>query len=481
MKSLKGEGYDLFANTGFHWNYLAACFITEDLFNAYAHLSGSDQRDLTCEDYDIVPSQGTDTDIALALNIVDWNRYITPSPIPKLPVSSHESVSDFPSVMIIGDSFSDQILHYLSKLLPLDLWQPKKLERLIAMKHLQDIAFDGTLIRKERDENSEIFDDLTGKDWVLIVIYNSNVSRSDIVNQEYGMTTSFLKHLFKRTNMVASGYGLLPLDKVVLDVKNVFRPSNLSALRFLIQKNQAEHKMLEVCVNSINDNLAIPIIMKIDGKELASFEAGADSKCIPIDLTITDFDPMFSELSISSEPMGLRNNLMKGISIQFTDFNYRPETPNRAPNTQLVNFPRYIDLINDNTLQKTISFDGIQARENNDVESWKWMTGPTSVVYVFNPGSSTQTYLLRANMMNGVPITNQVLEIEVNGVVVRTLSGDELPPGQSISMTQKIEIAPGRNEITFRYEDWNHGSKVYAKHDPRHLSMVFTKLEMEAL
>jgi len=239
--------------------------------------------------------------------------------------------------------------------------------------------------------------------------------------------------------------------------------------------------MLEVCFNSINEKPPTPIKMELDNEVIASFEVGAKQKCLPIDLTASNFDPMFSELSISSGSEDLNNNLMTDISIKFTDFVYQPETPNGELKSQATYFPRHIDFINDRALQETVYFQGVEARENSEAESWKWMTGPASQIYVFNPRPLTQRFLLRANMMNGVPIPNQVLEIEVNGVVVRTLRGNDLPPGQSIAMSQEIEISPGRNEITFRYSDWNHGSKVFAQHDPRHLSMVFTKLEMEAL
>jgi hypothetical protein len=81
--------------------------------------------------------------------------------------------------------------------------------------------------------------------------------------------------------------------------------------------------------------------------------------------------------------------------------------------------------------------------------------------------------------MNGVPIENQQLHIIVNGINTKTLRAESLPPGVAIEFEHKISLQPGNNEILLRFNDWNHGVKTYAEHDPRKLALVFTKLEMK--
>ena len=220
LRELKKSGLNLYSHTGFHWNYLAGCEISNKLINKYQKLRFKPFSSLSCDDYTMTRSTGLDTDVVLILKLLDRDRYIRQSPVLSGVSNKINSDFQFPSMTVVGDSFSDLILHHLSRLMPEDQWEYGKLDRLIAMQHRQVVNKDNSIRFVELGEDSVNFERLLEKDLLMIVIYEANVSRDNLAYQEYGLTQKFLEYLIARKGYFADGNGLLFLrahyQKIVL-------------------------------------------------------------------------------------------------------------------------------------------------------------------------------------------------------------------------------------------------------------------------
>ena len=118
-------------------------------------------------------STGLDTDVVLILKLLDRDRYIRQSPVLSGVSNKINSDFQFPSMTVVGDSFSDLILHHLARLMPEDQWEYGKLDRLIAMQHRQVVNKDNSIRFVELGEDSVNFERLLEKDLLMIVIYEA--------------------------------------------------------------------------------------------------------------------------------------------------------------------------------------------------------------------------------------------------------------------------------------------------------------------
>ena len=86
LRELKKSGLNLYSHTGFHWNYLAGCEISNKLINKYQKLRFKPFSSLSCDDY-TARSTGLDTDVVLILKLLDRDRYIRQSPVLSMSVT----------------------------------------------------------------------------------------------------------------------------------------------------------------------------------------------------------------------------------------------------------------------------------------------------------------------------------------------------------------------------------------------------------
>ena len=475
LNNLKSQGIDVFASTGFHWNYLAACNIADAFMLKYQVIIEEAQRRLDCSNYTVAPSTGTDTDIIRILNILDKDRFIRPSPMPQDTALNNNPDLKFPKMTVIGDSFSDQIFHYMAKLLPKSQWEPQKLERFIAMQHRQEISIEGSILPKLRGDDERIFAELIKKDLIIIVIYNTNVSRNNIIFQEYGLTEKFLSYFFQQSPYMASDHKLLFLNDVSLneDKRSFTLKDQISQI--LIDKSEHAKDVIEVCLSSVDKQATQFLNVYLDGIKITEFQASAAGKCISPNLGQFDMDPSYAEMTITVD-----NGDMNEILVSFKNFKMLANQDKVQKPLSNILLPEYIDFIQGYPANGLVVTEGIEQRESNEDESWRWLTGPESSVSIYNPSHDQKHFILNARLMNGVPIPNQQLHIIVNGINTKTLRAESLPPGVAIEFEHKISLQPGNNEILLRFNDWNHGVKTYAGHDPRKLALVFTKLEIKA-
>lgn len=481
LNNLKSQGLDIFASTGFHWNYLAACNITDAFMLKYQVISGVEQRRLDCSNYTFAPSTGTDTDIIRILNILDKDRFIRPSPMPQDTTLNNEPGVEFPRMTVIGDSFSDQVFHYMAKLLPKSQWEPQKLERFISMQHRQEISLEGSIVAKLRGDDDRIFSEFIEKEIIIIVIYNTNVSRNNIEFQEYGLTKKFLSYFFQQSPYMASERKLLFLNDVSLNEDKSSFTLNDQVSRILINKNEDAEDMVEICLSSVAEEGRQILSLYLDDIKVTEIKVASREKCFRPNLNKSPMDTDYVELTISGDDDYKNKNKNKNkILVSFKKFEILENQEKVKKNIPEAFLPKYIDFIEGYPANGLVVTEGVEHRERNENESWRWFTGPESIVSIYNPEHDLRNFILNARAMNGVPIPEQQLDIIVNGRNTKTLRAESLPPGVAIEFEHEISLKPGNNEILFRFSDWNHGPKTYAIHDPRKLALVFTKLEIKA-
>jgi|GEM_PF-2818192 len=117
-------------------------------------------------------------------------------------------------------------------------------------------------------------------------------------------------------------------------------------------------------------------------------------------------------------------------------------------------------------------------------ERWRWAVGGKTRI-AFNIASATSgivaPLLMKLSFKNGVGIPNQGVVVLLNGKEIRRFSTQEIDALALIEAEMRLNVIKGENVLELVYEDWNHGKKDYAAHDPRELAVVLMGLSMREI
>lgn len=115
-------------------------------------------------------------------------------------------------------------------------------------------------------------------------------------------------------------------------------------------------------------------------------------------------------------------------------------------------------------------------------ESWRWAVGSRTRLdfHVDSAGESVSPLLLKLSFKNGAGIPGQAMAVRLNGKEIRRFSTQEIDASVQIDAEIVMDVKKGSNTLEFVYQDWNHGKKDYAAHDPRPLAIVITRLSLHA-
>lgn len=102
--------------------------------------------------------------------------------------------------------------------------------------------------------------------------------------------------------------------------------------------------------------------------------------------------------------------------------------------------------------------------------SWRWALGPQTLLSF----KQSNAQLLKLNFKFSNPIPTQNVDVEINGVVVESISNASI--GKLIERTIPFQSIAGLNQIVFRYKDWNMYHTTFAPKDDRPMSIQFLEL-----
>lgn len=186
---LLNEKYSInnfFTRTGFHWSINAACYATKEIFELYDLLKNKSTVSIDCSNKDYLDAYSTDIDIKFMFpmfkdTIKDKSYY---------PIYKSDTYQ-IPKIILIGDSFTDQIIITLREILPkkyllnnLTFYDYFQLEK----KFKKDLhTFD---FRKIDKKTNEVFSNIKNSDLVILVISDRNINR--LGEFEFGFTDYIL-------------------------------------------------------------------------------------------------------------------------------------------------------------------------------------------------------------------------------------------------------------------------------------------------
>lgn len=112
MRRLRDKGIQTHPDSGVHWNYFSGCLIASEVMSqAEANVPGRFAR-IGCGVPDYSDPAGADDDALQLINI--WSDGGVRTATPKPQLSLEGSSADLPRIVIVGDSFSWQVISAMS-------------------------------------------------------------------------------------------------------------------------------------------------------------------------------------------------------------------------------------------------------------------------------------------------------------------------------------------------------------------------------
>ncbi len=480
LEGKSSSPWAFFATTGFHWNFWAACTETDAILRRVETLTQHSFFKVDCSDVEYGRSKGADADIAAILNIFSTQKVIGETPFPRFVQRGVDS-GYAPKMIIIGDSFSDQILHSLLNSLPEMRWEPSWLIRYDGFSSRQTFGMDGGIKSQTALQHNEALSEILTKEILVIEVSDGVTYReaAQLDSMEHGATRTLLGEFLKRgmhtlddfltsgwrstgkkqwrtTGSIAS-FAISPsangdITELVLDVESQ-RPYGVSSRR----------------VDVLLDGMPI-------GQ--ASLAPGRGTVKLTLPSVSQWQDALVSEVSLrdpSGHPLDLILHAVRngGLGAEFRSVQQAAanmaSTKKKADHT---GFPS-INLMK-NVIDEEISVTGLSDIESNDKGSWRWATGPvTRLKFYVDPSLSeaARYALFRLALKNGVSIPGQAVTIKLNDKEIHRFSSSEIASRELIDADMALLLSKGMNVLELGYSDWNHGSKDYSP-DPRKLAVV---------
>ncbi|WP_290985507.1 hypothetical protein [Ferrovibrio sp.] len=459
-----------FANTGFHWNFWAACAVTAEAMQRIEAMRQQRYFPVDCSRREMKLAAGPDTDIALILNVSRPERLLTNTANVKLSKSDDDTGPTPLRIFLLGDSYADQITYTLLQTWPTQFWFPGALIR--SDYFVQDISYN-----QRRDPTPPVprnpamlAGDVANSDVMIFEVSDGNVHRTSERSYlaEFGATIAYLKAMLP-AGRIDSGnadagltHGWQP------DATHGWRSNDLRAgLAFVPSAVPASVK-LALPVTNLRADPAIPrhLVFSHAGKPVAEYRfTGSDHV---IDLTIPfaagSTDPHAIEFDIADAGGGLLDLAVARTAAtqgkQPLDTALLPQ--HAGENVDLIAQPE----------QAGISVTGLGGFERNAADVWRWGLGPSTQIRSFLARDGIVELSYRFNTYQ----PDQVVEILWNNDVVRRYDGDMLRPGNQVADTLRLPGRAGGNRLDIRYANWNGRLAPPAGPETRPLSVVFLEL-----
>jgi hypothetical protein len=487
----KAASLPFFTTTSFHWNYWAGCTVAEEIMRKAEALTGRPVFTIDCSDVEYGKSKGTDTDIALTLNIFSTDAIIGEAPFPKITPQQNVR-GEIPKILVIGDSFSDQLVYALTKALPDMSWSPGWLTRYDNFNFRQTFRMGGEAAAKTPLQPGGALPEILTKELVVIEVSDSAVYR-DAANlnvMEYGATQALLGGLLTKTDA-----GVIDLKTFLTDGWRTLGseqwrtvgPLANFAIRPLANGNSIQ---LALDLENLAPGPSTPRLLNVllDGKSIGEATIAGGRRVLELTVPGTDEweDSLVAEISLrdtSGQPLDI---LLHSVRVAGADTEKKADemTATKAlPSTQTPDHVgiRTINLFSSEA-PEDILVEGLSGLESNGKDNWRWALGPaTRIKFHVDPAWPDQArqVLLKFAFMNGVPIPDQTVIIRLNGQDIRHFSSEEIGVQKKVNADMVLYTKTGVNVLEIVYQDWNHGKKHYGPDDPRQLAVAVTRLSLQ--
>lgn len=474
--------WPFFATTGFHWNYWAACNEADALLRKSETLTGRTFFAVDCTNVEYARSKWTDADIAAILNIRSAETLFGHSPFPYI-VPQKGVAGEGRKIVILGDSYSDQLAYALTNALPEMSWSPGWLTRYDSFVSRQNIGIGGRVTTQMPLDKNSVLSEILGKDLFVVEVSDGNVSRDGkaLDRMEFGATQVLLAGLLARQ-------GVAPIDYLGsgwrAEGDKRWRTTDVQAGLVVSPPEYGHAFQLSLDVEILADSAGKPRLFDVlvDGEKTiqVSLAPGRRSLDITLPGTTQWQDPLVGEVTLRAVSGAALDLRLYGIRIAGAGKINHSENSAKSSASPLKTST--IDLISREEPEDVL-VEGLSGFESSDKESWRWATGsPTRIKFYAEPSVSERARqrLLKFAFKNGASIPGQTVTVRLNGKVVKYFSAQEIAMHELTETELLLSPRKGVNVLEFVYQDWNHGKKDYAAHDSRQLAVVVMRLSLQS-
>ena len=485
--------WPFFTTTSFHWSYWAACGVTNEIMNKAQELTGKYFFKIRCSNVDYGKSKWADTDIASILNVFSTETQIGNAPFPKISPQNN-SLNQHRKILIIGDSFSDNIVYALTEALPDNSWSPGWLIRYDGFVSRQTLGMGGKVTTQISLQGATALPEILSKELLLFVVSDGNVYRNakDLNQMEFGATRALLDSLLIK----AEEGGVDPKSFVLQGWHKVgnkqWRTSGHQAslvIRPPINGSKVE-LLLDVESLSSQPIKSLSLDILLDGELLSKATMAQDGRgllAVKLPSGVKYSDSLVAEIVLREASGNPLNLLLHGVKVDRID---QEKTSNKlrfSENLAIQKIPKLgdgqiINLISSQEPEDILVVSGLSGLESNGKESWRWALGPsTRIKFYMDPilSDEERRAFLKFSFKNGVPILDQSVTIFLNGTEIRRFTPEEIGLSELTEASILLNAKSGVNNLEISYEDWNHGKKSYGSNDPRKLAIVIMQLSLQ--
>lgn len=459
-----------FADTGFHWNFWAACLVTDEALRRIEAIHQQRYFSVDCSQRDMRRATGPDTDIAMILNISQPERLLTDTTSVRLSKADDDTGLLPPRILLLGDSYADQITYTLLQTWPTQLWFPGALKR--SDYFLQDIRYS-----QSRDpmpavprNPAMLAEDVANSDVMIFEVSDGNIHRTRERSYlaEFGATLAYLKAMLPSGQIDSSNADAALTHGWQPDTARGWRSRAVRAGLAFVPHAVPAAVTLALPVTNLRADPAMPrhLVFSHAGKPLAEYRFTGAEHVIVLTLPFApdSTDPHVIELDIADAEGGALDLAVARTAAtqgkQPLDTRFLP--PNAAAEVDFILQPE----------QAGVSVTGLSGLERNASDAWRWGLGPATQLRSFLARAGEVELSLRYNTYQ----PNQVVEIHWNNELVRRYDGEALRPGNQVADTLRLPGRAGGNRLDISYANWNGRYAPPPGPDTRPLSIVFLQL-----
>ncbi len=490
-KEKKVSSRSLFTTVGYHWNYLAGCMVTRDMLRKAERLSGRHSFDLDCSDISYEPFKWADRDVAWVRNIFSQEAVRGRAPYPVI-VPSRDFFSVDRGWMIVGDSFSDQIVSSLTQALPERSWRPGWLVTIdLRTSVLQKFNMNGEKAPEEKLRPDALFGEVLSRDLVILEVSDEYILRDPgkLDEMEFGATRILLQGLLSSGKDGGLDLKNTLTDGWAISKSGRWEASGSRASLVIPSPASGGSVGLALDVESIAPEQSGPRFLNVslEGQPMASIKmpSGRGRVTLAVPPSHASGDILFRELSFASDSGGSLATIVHGVKVTnvvgdriggpLTEFPVplakKPEATCRE----------IFDLISAGFCE-ALSSEGMSDLESNSAGKWRWTLGPKTRIKFYvdsgKPGEK-QPFLLNLVFNNDLLIPAQVIDFRFNGKSLRSFDAGEIGTRKPVALDTFLMAEKGVNILEIIYKDWNHGKKGYAERDPRQLAVKVTRFTLQ--
>ena len=484
----KATSLPFFTTTSFHWSYWGGCTVASEIMRRAEALTGRPVFTVDCSDVEYGKSKGTDTDIALSINIFSTDAILGEAPFPKI-APKQEVQGEIPKIVLIGDSFSDQIVYALTKALPEMSWSPGWLTRYEIFRMRQTQGMGDKVAAKTPLQPDEALAEILTKQLLVIEVSDGAVHRGAAVElMEYGATQALLVGLLTKE------------DAGLIDPRNFLTDGWRSAgdeqwradgsrASFVVRPPTSGKPLqvaldLETLPSASDQPRSLNVLL--DGKVIdqVTMAPGRQALELKVPPAAQWYDSLVTEVSIADstgQPLDVVLHCVRVVGTDTDKTTDRVVAPRVVSSPQKLDGPgmRTIDLFRGDE-PEDIVVEGLSGLEGSGKDSFRWALGPaTRIKFYVDPAWPDQArqLLLKFAFANATP--DQTVTIRLNGEDIRRFSSEEIGMQKAVEADTALQAKPGMNLLEFVYYDWNHGKKTYGPGDPRQLAVAVTRLSLQ--